>query len=38
MTDLNRDDSILVRDVNVPDDCKLMDRQDVSVCGVIKAG
>jgi len=35
---LDRDDSILVRDVEVPVDCKMMDRADVSICGVIKAG
>jgi len=34
---LDRDDSILVRDIEVPDGCRLMDRGDVSVCGVIKA-
>jgi len=38
VTDLDKDDSILVRDISVPSDCKLMDRPDVSVCGVIKAG
>ncbi len=34
---LNRDDSILVRDVEVPANCKMMDRPDVAICGVIKA-
>ena len=34
---LNRDDSILIRDIEVPTDCKMMDRPDVAVCGVIKA-
>ncbi len=34
---LNRDDSILVRDVEVPEGCRLMDRPDVAICGVIKA-
>ncbi len=34
---LDRDDSILVRDVEVPENCRLMDRPDVAVCGVIKA-
>ena len=34
---LNRDDSILVRDIEVPEGCKMMDRGDVAVCGVIKA-
>jgi large subunit ribosomal protein L25 len=34
---LERDASILVRDIDVPADCKLMDRPDVAICGVIKA-
>ena len=34
---LNRDDSILIRDVEVPANCRLMDRADVAICGVIKA-
>jgi large subunit ribosomal protein L25 len=34
---LNRDDSILVRDIEVPANCRLMDRADVAICGVIKA-
>jgi len=34
---LNRDDSILVRDIETPANCKLMDRLDVAICGVIKA-
>jgi len=34
---LNRDDSILVRDIEVPANCKMMDRPDVAVCGVIKS-
>ncbi len=38
VSDLDRDDSILVRDVEVPTDCKMMDRPDVAICGVIKAG
>ncbi len=37
VTDLDKDDSILVRDIEVPENCRLMDRGDVSVCGVIKA-
>ncbi|CAA6818831.1 MAG: LSU ribosomal protein L25p [uncultured Sulfurovum sp.] len=37
VTELDRDDSILVRDVEVPANCRLMDRQDVAICGVIKA-
>jgi len=38
VSDLDREDSILIRDIEVPANCKLMDRPDVSVCGVIKAG
>jgi len=34
---LERDESILVRDIEVPANCRLMDRPDVSICGVIKA-
>lgn len=34
---LERDESILIRDVEVPTDCKMMDRPDVAICGVIKA-
>ena len=34
---LERDESILVRDVEAPANCKLMDRPDVAICGVIKA-
>jgi len=34
---LDRDDSLLVRDLEVPANCKLMDRTDVAICGVIKA-
>jgi large subunit ribosomal protein L25 len=34
---LNRDDSILVRDIETPAECRLMDRLDVAICGVIKA-
>lgn len=35
---LDKNESILVRDIEVPEGCKLMDRGEVSVCGVIKAG
>jgi large subunit ribosomal protein L25 len=38
VTNLDKNDSILIRDIEVPTDCKMMDRADVSVCGVIKAG
>ncbi len=34
---LERDESILVRDIEAPANCKLMDRPHVSICGVIKA-
>jgi len=34
---LERDESILVRDIETPAECKLMDRPDVAICGVIKA-
>jgi len=37
VTDLDRDDSILIRDMDVPAECRLMDRLDVAVVGVIKA-
>jgi large subunit ribosomal protein L25 len=34
---LERDESILVRDIEAPANCKLMDRPDVAICGVIKS-
>jgi len=34
---LDRDQSILVRDIEVPAECRLMDRPDVAICGVIKS-
>jgi large subunit ribosomal protein L25 len=34
---LNRDDSILIRDIQTPANCRLMDRPDVAICGVIKS-
>jgi large subunit ribosomal protein L25 len=37
VADLDRDDSILVRDIEVPANCRLMDKPDVAICGVIKA-
>ena len=37
VTDLDRDESILVRDVEIPENCKILDRGDVAICGVIKA-
>jgi len=37
VTELDRDDSILVRDMEAPANCRLMDRADVAVVGVIKS-
>jgi len=37
VSDLDRDESILVRDLEVAEGTRLMDRPHVSVCGVIKA-
>ncbi len=37
VSELDRDESILVRDIDVPEGCRMMDRPHVSVCGVIKA-
>ncbi len=37
VTNLDRDDSILIRDMEAPANCRLMDRPDVAVVGVIKA-
>ncbi len=37
VTDLDRDDSILIRDIEAPANCRLMDRPDVAICGIIKA-
>lgn len=37
VTELDRDDSILIRDMEAPAECRLMDRPDVAVTGVIKA-
>jgi large subunit ribosomal protein L25 len=34
---LNRDDAILVRDIEAPEGCRMMDKPHVAVCGVIKA-
>jgi large subunit ribosomal protein L25 len=34
---LERDQSILVRDIEIPANCRLLDRPDVAICGVIKA-
>ncbi len=37
VSDLDRDESILVRDITPPENTKIMDKPHVSVCGVIKA-
>jgi len=37
VTALDRDDSILIRDIEAPANCRLMDRANVAICGVIKA-
>ncbi len=34
---LDRDESILLREIDTPAECKLMDGPSVSICGVIKA-
>jgi large subunit ribosomal protein L25 len=34
---LERDESILVRDIETPANCTIMDRENVAICGVIKA-
>jgi len=34
---LDRDESLLIRDMEAPENCRLMDRTDVAVCVVIKA-
>ena len=34
---LERDESILVRDIEAPANCKILDNDNVAVCGVIKA-
>ena len=34
---LDRDQSILIRDIEAPANCKMMDRDNVSICGVIQA-
>lgn len=37
VTDLDTNDSILVRDIEVPANCTMMDKPSVAICGVIKA-
>ena len=34
---LDRDQSILLRDIDTPANCKMMDGENVAICGVIKA-
>jgi len=34
---LDRDEAILLRDIEAPANCRLMDRADVAICGVIKS-
>jgi len=38
VADLDKDDSILIRDLEDIEGCRVMERPDVSICGVIKAG
>ena len=37
IADLDRYDSILIRDIEAPANCRIMERPDVAICGVIKA-
>ncbi len=37
VSELDRDDNILIRDVEAPKHCRIMERPDVAICGVIKA-
>lgn len=37
VTNLDRDDSILVRDIEAPANTRIMDRSHVAICGVIKS-
>ncbi|MFT7823953.1 MAG: 50S ribosomal protein L25/general stress protein Ctc [Sulfurimonas sp.] len=37
VADLDRDESILVRDVETPANTRILERPDVAICGVIKA-
>jgi len=37
VSNLDRDDAILIRDIEPPKNCRLMDKPHVAVCGVIKA-
>jgi len=37
VTALDRDDSLLIRDMEAPAECRIMERADVAVVGVIKA-
>ena len=38
VSDLEKDESILIRELGDIEGCKIMERPDVSICGVIKAG
>jgi len=37
VSDLDREDSIIIRDIEAPANCRIMEREDVAICGVIKA-
>lgn len=37
VTNLDREDSIIIRDIEAPANCRIMERADVAICGVIKA-
>jgi large subunit ribosomal protein L25 len=37
VSDLDRDEATLIRDIEAPTNCKIMERDDVAICGVIKA-
>jgi len=37
VSDLDRDESILVKDIEVPANCRIMERDNVAICGVIKS-
>lgn len=37
VSDLDRDEATLIRDIDAPANCIIMERDDVAICGVIKA-
>ena len=37
VSNLDRDEATLIRDIEAPTNCKIMERDDVAICGVIKA-